>query len=90
VYEGLSILEPIIKNPHFFTDDLTAGIDKYLGDLMLISSECSILGSAYQEKYNLPKLPSQTVHIKALNMGHNLLTLDSKWSLQVVRKFLRH
>src|SRR5438034_11340646 len=42
----------------------------------LISTECSILGHVFQEKYHIPKLPSQTVHVKAANAGHFVLTLN--------------
>ena len=84
-----SIFQPVIDNPDSFRYDFTNGISKYHGDLMLISTECSILGPAYQEKYNIPKLPSQTVHIKAANEGHNLLTLNPEWSLKTIRIFFK-
>ena len=60
----------------------------YHGDLMLMSGECSILGPVYQEKYAIPKLPPQTVHVKAANMGHHMITLNTDWTLQTIRKFL--
>jgi proline iminopeptidase len=82
-----SIFQPIIDNPDSFTSDLTRGISEYHGDLMLISSECSILGHEFQETYNLPKLPARTVHVKAEGMGHNLLTLNPEWSLETIEKF---
>ena len=88
-YEAYNnIFQPIIENPDSFTYDFTSGISEYHGDLMLISTECSILGSEFQEKYNMPKLPSQTVHIKAANTGHNVITLNPEWSLQTIAKFL--
>jgi proline iminopeptidase len=83
------IFQPIIDNPESFTYDFTSGISKYHGDLMLISTECSILGHDFQEKYNIPKLPSQTVHIKAANTGHNVITLNPEWSLQTIEKFFK-
>ncbi len=79
----------ILDNPAVFTYDLTDGISNYHGDLMLISSECSALGTAYQEKYHLHKLPAQTVHVKAAGMGHNMLTLDPVWSLKTIGVFLK-
>ncbi|MGE5108031.1 MAG: alpha/beta fold hydrolase [Sphingobacteriales bacterium] len=84
-----SIYQPVIDNPDSFTYDFTSGISKYHGDLMLISTECSILGTKFQEKYNIPKLPSQTIHIKASNEGHNILTLNPAWSLRTIRKFFK-
>lgn len=84
-----SIFQPIIDNPDSFTYDLTNGISNFHGDLMLISSECSILGHEFQEKYTLPRLPPQTVHVKAANTGHNVLTLNPEWSLQTIAKFFK-
>ena len=89
-YEAYNnIFQPIINNPDSFNYDLTNGIAEFHGDLMLISSECSILGYEYQEKYNLPKLPAQTVHVKAANTGHNVLTLNPEWSLQTIAQFFK-
>lgn len=84
-----SIFQPIVDNPDSFTYDLTDGISKYHGDLMLISTECSILGHEFQEKYNIPKLPVQTIHVKAENTGHNVLTFNPEWSLQTIAKFFK-
>jgi len=67
-----TIIKPIIDNPNSLKYDFTNGITAYHGDLILISGECSILGPAYQEKYAIPKLPPQTVHVKAANMGHHM------------------
>lgn len=84
-----SIYAPVIDNPDSFTYDFTNGISEYHGDLMLISTECSILGHEFQEKYNLPKLTPQTVHVKAENVGHNVLTLKPEWSLQTIESFFK-
>ncbi len=84
-----SLIQPIMDNPDLFTWDLTNGIAEYHGDLMLMSSECSILGYAYQEKYNISKLPPQTVHVKTEKMGHHMITLNTEWTLQTIRKFFR-
>lgn len=89
-YEAFSnMMKPVMDNPDSFTYDLTNGISRYRGDLMLISSECSVIGYAYQEKYHIPKLPAQTVHVKAASMGHNMLTLNPEWSLQTIAKFFK-
>lgn len=85
-----NIIKPIMDNPNSLTYDFTNGITAYHGDLMLMSGECSILGPAYQEKYAIPKLPPQTVHVKAANMGHHMITLNTDWTLQTIRKFLNH
>lgn len=87
-YEAYNnMMQPIIDNPGSFTADLTAGLGEYHGELMLISSECSILGSAFQEVYNLPLLPPQTVHVKAAKTGHHVLTLNPEWSIPIIEGF---
>jgi len=89
-YEAFNtMMKPVMDNPDSFTYDLTNGISRYRGDLLMISSECSVIGYAYQKKYHLPKLPAQTVHVKAVGMGHNMLTLNPEWSLQTIRKIFR-
>lgn len=89
-YEAMNnTVKTVIDNPDLFTYDLTDGISGYHGDLMLISSECSAIGYAYQEKYHVPRLPAHTVHVKAVNMGHNMLTLNPEWSLQTIATFFK-
>jgi len=89
-YEAFSnMMKPVLDNPDSFTYDLTNGLSLFRGDLMLVSSECSIIGYAFQEKYHIPRLPARTIHVKALNMGHNMLTLNSEWSLQTIGKFFK-
>lgn len=83
-----TILKPIIDDPNSLKYDFTAGSAAYQGGLLLMSGECSILGPAYQKKYAIPKLPRQTVLVKAVNMGHHMITLNPVWSLQTIRKFL--
>ncbi|MDH4133634.1 MAG: alpha/beta fold hydrolase, partial [Gammaproteobacteria bacterium] len=80
---------PMLDNPELFTYDLTSGISRYRGGLLLVSSDCSALGYAYQEKYHAPKLPAQTIHVKANGMGHNMLTLNPEWSLKTIGAFLK-
>ncbi|MDQ7057592.1 MAG: alpha/beta hydrolase [Ghiorsea sp.] len=87
-YEAFNnMLKPVIDDPSSFTYDLTSNTSKYKGELMLISSECSVFGYAFQEKHHISRLPSQTVHIKAEGMGHNMLTLNPDWSLGIVNAF---
>ena len=87
-YESFnSLLKPVFDDPASLTYDLAKGISEYRGDMMLISSECSILGTVFQEKYNISKLPARTVYVKAANMGHNLLTEDVDWSLKTLGTF---
>lgn len=89
-YEAMNnTVKLMLDNPDMFTYDLAAGISGYHGDLMLISSECSAIGYAYQEKYHLSKLPAQTVHVKAAGMGHNMLTTHSEWSLKTIGAFFK-
>jgi proline iminopeptidase len=85
-----TILKPIIDNPNSLKYDFTNGIAAYHGDLMLMSGECSILGPVYQEKYAIPKLPPQTFHVKAMNMGHHMIPLNTEWTLHTIRKFLNY
>jgi len=87
-YDAFSnMLKPVMDNPAAFTYNLTEDISNYHGDILLISSECSVFGYDFQKKYHIPKLPIQTKHIKAENMGHNMLTLNPKWSLKVLGDF---
>lgn len=84
-----NLINPTLDDPDSFTYDFTNGISEFHGDLMLMSGECSILGPAFQEKYNIPKLPSGTVHLKAANMGHHMITLNPEWSIQTIEKFFK-
>ncbi len=87
-YEAFNnMLKPVMDDPSSFTYDLTEGMSKYSGDIMLISSECSLFGYEFQKKHHIPSLPAQTVHVKAEGMGHNMLTLNSEWSLNVLSGF---
>jgi len=85
-----NMLKPIMDDATTFGYDLTDGITHYQGDLMLISSECSFIGYKFQERFHIPKLPKQTIHLKAENMGHNMLTLNPKWSLRVLKTYLNN
>ena len=82
-----NIFQPIINNPDSFNYNFANGIDKFHGKIMLISTECSILGHEFQEKYNLPKLPAQTLLVKASNTGHNVLTINPGWSVRTISNF---
>jgi proline iminopeptidase len=89
-YEAYNNMQaPIIDHPELFTTDLTAGLAEYHGDLMLIGSECSILGYAFQEQYNLPLLPPQTINVRAENTGHHVLTLNPEWSISIIQGFFK-
>jgi len=88
-YEAFNnMLKPVMDDPSTFTSNLTENMSQYNGDIMLISSECSVFGYEFQEKYHMPKLPAQTIHVKAKNMGHNMITLNPEWSLGVIGRFL--
>jgi proline iminopeptidase len=79
----------LLNRPQSFTHHLISGISDFRGDLMLISTDCSIIGHFFQEKHHIPKLPPQTVHVKAANTGHYVLTLNPEWSLQTIAKFFK-
>jgi proline iminopeptidase len=83
-----NMLKPVLDQPSRFTADLTQHLDAYGGHLMLLSSECSFIGHAYQQAFHLPLLPRQTLHLKAPAMGHNMLTLNPDWSVAVLEGFL--
>jgi len=74
--------------PELFNYSLTDKLSSYKGEFLFISSECSYIGFEFQEKYHLPFLPAQTKYIKAVNMGHNMITLNPEWSLKVMMEFL--
>lgn len=82
-----TMLKPIMQDPALFTYDLSDGIKEYQGELMMISSECSEFGYAFQQKYHQARMPDQMIHVKADNMGHNMLTLNPEWSLGKIEPF---
>ena len=82
-----SMLKPVLDHPESFTRDLTHNIAAYQGKLLMISSECSFIGYRFQQEFHIPSLPSQTVHLEAKAMGHNMLTLNSAWSVAVIGEF---
>jgi len=83
-----NMLKPVMQDPALFSYDLTDGIKNYYGQLMMISSECSEFGFEFQQQYHQPKMPEQMIHVKAENMGHNMLTLNPEWSLDIIAPFL--
>lgn len=89
-YEAYNnMIAPIIDHPELFTTDLTAGLAEYDGGLMLIGSECSILGYGFQEQYNLPLLPPQAINVRVENTGHHMLTLNPEWSISTIERFFK-
>lgn len=87
-YEAFNkMLKPVMDNPKNFQYNLTSGISKYKGDLMLISSECSVFGYEFQKKYHIPFLPKNTIHMYAENMGHNMITINPNWTVKTIRNF---
>jgi proline iminopeptidase len=53
----------------------------------MLSSECSFIGYPYQQQFHMPSMPAQTVHVQAVAMGHNMLTLNAAWSMAVIGRF---
>lgn len=78
------MLKPVIDDPGSFKRDLTHNSAAYEGKLLMISSECSFIGYAFEQEFQIPSLPSQTIHPQAKAMGHNMLTLNSAWSVAVL------
>ena len=83
-----NMLKPVLDHPESFTQDLTNGVAAYKGKLLMLSSECSFIGYKYQQEFHVPSMPTQTVHVQALAMGHNMLTLNPAWSLATIDRFL--
>ena len=89
-YEAFNqMLKPVFGDPSRFTQDLTRGSEQFHGKLMLLSSECSFVGYAFQEQFHMPFMPRQTVHVKAPMMGHNMLTLNPAWRVALISDFLQ-
>ena len=82
-----NMLKPVLHDPESFSQDLTKGVAAYRGMLLMLSSECSFIGYAYQQTLHRPSMPAQTVHVQAMAMGHNMLTLNPAWSVAVIGKF---
>lgn len=82
-----NMLKPVLNDSAKFQYDLTQGISDYQGKLMMISSECSFIGYAYQQRFHIPLLPKQTRHVQAMAMGHNMLTLNPVWSVETMAGF---
>ena len=84
----VNMLKPVLDHPETFSRDLTMGTAAYQGKLLMLSSECSFIGYKYQQAFHIPSMPTQTLHVQALAMGHNMLTLNPVWSLAVIAEFL--
>lgn len=80
---------PLMKNPEMFNYDLAKGIERYKGRLLLLSSNCSFVGSAFQEEYHVPLLPMSLEHAKVENTGHYMITNKSEESLKIIRLFFK-
>ncbi len=84
-----ALLMPYMKHPEHFTYDLTAGVEKYPGHVLLLSSECSFIGFDYQERYHRMLFPALTQHVMVPKTGHNMITLKPVESLNIIRSFLK-
>ena len=82
-----NMLKPVLDHPESFSQHLTDGVAAYKGKLLMLSSECSFIGYKYQQEFHVPSMPTQTVHVQAMAMGHNMLTLNSAWSVAVIGEF---
>jgi proline iminopeptidase len=83
-----SMLKPVIAYPGSFTQNLALNVARYMGKLLMLSSECSFIGYKYQQEFHIQFLPEQTEHHEAKAMGHNMLTINPEWSVAVIAKFL--
>jgi proline iminopeptidase len=82
-----TLMKPVLDDPGSFHFNLAADSTRYAGGLLLLSSECSIIGYRFQEEFHLPSLPPHTLHVMAKGMGHNMLTLNPAWSIGVISDF---
>lgn len=82
-----NMLKPVLDKPETFTQNLLQNIHAYSGKLLMLSSTCSFIGYDYQTEFHIPHLPPQTQHLKAINMGHNMLSLNADWSVQQLSAF---
>jgi proline iminopeptidase len=82
-----NMLNPVLDHPVSFTQNLALNVKAYKGKLLMLSSECSFIGYKYQQAFHIPFLPSQTEHLEAKAMGHNMLTINPAWSVAVITKF---
>ena len=78
---------PLLKDPRKFHWDSIAGSHRHTGGLLMLSSECSFIGYRYQQEFHLSLLPTQTQHVMAKGMGHNMLTFDAQWSVALLADF---
>ena len=82
-----NMLKPVIDHPENFTQDLTQNTASYKGKLLLLSSECSFIGTDFQREFHRPFLPVQTEYLEAKATGHNMLTINPAWGISVISKF---
>ena len=82
-----NMLKPVLASPTSFSQDLTQGVAAYKGKLLMLSSECSFIGYRYQQEFHISSMPTQTLHLQAVGMGHNMLTLNPAWSVARVNEF---
>jgi proline iminopeptidase len=81
------MLKPVLDQPESISQDLTRGLAAYQGKLLMLSSACSFIGYKYQQEFHMSSMPAQTVHVQAMAMGHNMLTLNPAWSAAFVDAF---
>jgi proline iminopeptidase len=82
-----NMLKPVLDDPKSFTQNLALDVARYKGKLLMLSSECSFIGTTYQREFHMPLLPAQTEHLEAKAMGHNMLTINPVWSVAAIAKF---
>lgn len=83
-----TMLMPYMKGEKTFDLDLTAGIGRYKGKLLLLSSECSFMGYDFQERHHRTRFPEGTRNVMMKNTGHNMITLRPEESIGIIRNFL--
>jgi proline iminopeptidase len=82
-----NMLKPLLDRPDRFDRDLAHGISAFKGKLLMLSSECSFIGYEFQQEFHTAYMPAQMIHVQAMGMGHNMLTLNPDWSVDLISSF---
>ena len=82
-----NMLKPVLDHPESFSQNLVKDVAAYKGRLLMLSSECSFIGYQYQQEFHVSSMPTQTLYLQAMSMGHNMLTLNPAWSLAIMDRF---
>ncbi len=69
--------------------NLTAGVERYSGKLLMLSGECSFIGYDFQERYHRASLPAAARHVLMKKTGHDMVSERPEETVALLREFLR-